>query len=84
MQKKQKRPRSSKSPKLIPIKSEIGAVELLVFDERINAVSRSAAITPNEIAVRIFSARVHRKPAAPMVLGLLLCCGLIEITLLPR
>ena len=84
MQKKQKRPRSSKSPKLIPINREIGAVALLVFEERINAVSRSAAITANEIAVRIFSARVQAEAAAPMVLGLLLCCGLIEITLLPR
>jgi hypothetical protein len=84
MQKKQKRPRSSNSPKLTPIKSEIGAVELLVFDERTNAVRRRAAITPNEIAVRIFSARVQAEAAAPMALGLLLCCGLIEITLLPR
>jgi hypothetical protein len=55
-----------------------------VFDERTNAVRRRAAITPNEIAVRIFSVRVQAEAAAPIVLGLLLCCGLIEITLLPR
>lgn len=84
MQKKQKRPRSSSKPKLIPIKSEIGAVELLVFEERIKAVVRSTAITEKEIAVRIFSARVQAEAAAPMVLGLLLCCGLVEITPLPK
>lgn len=84
IQKKQKRPRSSSNPKLIPIKSDIGAVELLVFEERINAVTRSAAMMPKEIAVRIFSARVQAEAATPKSSRLLLCCGLIEITLLPR
>ncbi|MEY4290878.1 MAG: hypothetical protein RL130_820 [Actinomycetota bacterium] len=84
MQKKQKRPRSKRSPKLIPINREIGAVELLVLDERIKAVKRSAAITAKEIAVRIFSARVHAEAATPEFPRLLLCCGLLEITLLPR
>jgi hypothetical protein len=49
----------------MPIKSDIGAVELLVFDERRNAVSSSAAITPKDIAVRTFSARVHAETATP-------------------
>jgi hypothetical protein len=84
MQKKQKRPRSSNNPKLIPIRSDIGAVELLVFDERIKAIRRRVAINPKEIAVRIFSARVHAEAATPEAPRLLLCCGFIEITLLPK
>jgi hypothetical protein len=39
----------------MPIRSEIGAVELEVLDERMNARRRSAAITTKEIAVRTFS-----------------------------
>lgn len=54
------------------MRSEIGAVELLVFEERINAVSSSAAITTKEIAVRIFSARVHAEAAASGLPKLLL------------
>jgi hypothetical protein len=54
MQKKQKRPRSSKSPKLIPIRSEIGAVPEFSPCERRKAVKRRPAIIANEKAVRIF------------------------------
>ena len=84
MQKKQKRPRSSNNPRLIPIRRETGAVELDVFEERINARRRSAAITPKEIAVRTFSLAVHAEAATPGSPGLLLCVGRVEITLLPR
>jgi len=35
----------------MPIRSEIGAVELEVLDERMNARRRSAVITTKEIAV---------------------------------
>ena len=65
IQKKQNRPRSSSKPRLTPIKSEIGAVEEFSDDESTNAVANSAAITPSEIAVRIFSARVHTGRRAP-------------------
>jgi hypothetical protein len=73
MQKKQKRPRSRRRPRLIPIRREIGAVELDVFEERIKARRRSAAMTAKEIAVRIFSLRVHAEAATPEVPRLLPC-----------
>jgi hypothetical protein len=56
----------------MPIRSEIGAVELEVLDERINARRRSAAITAKEIAVRTFSLRVHAEAATPVFPRLLL------------
>jgi hypothetical protein len=57
----------------MPIRSEIGAVELLTLEERMNAVRSKAAITAKEIAVRIFSARVHAEAATPGLPELLLC-----------
>jgi hypothetical protein len=57
----------------MPIRSEIGAVELDVFDERRKARRRSAAMTAKEIAVRIFSLRVHAEAATPEVPRLLPC-----------
>ncbi len=84
MQKKQKRPRSSKRPKLIPINSEIGAVEFSRFEERIKAVARRAAITKKEMPVRIFSCLVHKESAAPGLPELLLFRFKDEITVLPR
>jgi hypothetical protein len=68
----------------MPIRSEIGAVELEVLDERMNARRRSAAITAKEIAVRTFSLAVHAEAATPGSPRLLLCVGRVEITLLPR
>jgi hypothetical protein len=56
----------------MPIRSEIGAVELDVLEERINARRRSAAITAKEIAVRTFSLRVHAEAATPVFPRLLL------------
>jgi hypothetical protein len=56
----------------MPIRSEIGAVELEVLDERINARRRSAAITAKEITVRTFSLRVHAEAATPVFPRLLL------------
>jgi hypothetical protein len=68
----------------MPIKSEIGAVELLVLEERINATDRSRTITANEIKVRIFSARVQAEAAASELPKLLLCVEKVVITLLPK
>ena len=51
---------------------EIGAVELLVFDESTYARRSKAAITTNETAVRIFSLRVHVKAATSESVRLLL------------
>ena len=62
----------------------MGAVELLVFEERINAATSSAVITTNEIAVRNFSARVHAEAAASGLPKLLLCVEKVVITLLPK
>jgi hypothetical protein len=84
IQKKQKRPRSSSKPKLIPIRREIGAVEFSRFEERMKAVTRRAAITKNEMPVRIFSCFVHKESAAPGLPGLLLFRFCVEITVLPR
>ena len=72
IQKKQKRPRSNSKPKLMPISKEIGAVELLVFDESTYARRSKAATTTKEIAVRIFSLRVHVKAATSESVRLLL------------
>jgi len=74
MQKKQNLPLSSSKPKLTPMSNEIGAVLLLVFEESRYEVSNRAAITPREIAVRIFSALVHSEAAASESPKLLLCC----------
>jgi hypothetical protein len=57
----------------MPIKSEMGAVELAVLEERVNARSNNPAMTAKEIAVRIFSARVHAEAATPGLPELLLC-----------
>jgi hypothetical protein len=57
----------------MPIRREIGAVELEVLEERIKASSSSAAMTTKEIAVRIFSLRVHAEAATPEFLRLLPC-----------
>jgi hypothetical protein len=57
----------------MPIRREIGAVELEVFDERRKAIRRSAAMTAKEIAVRIFSLRVHAEAATPEFPRLLPC-----------
>ena len=84
IQKKQKRPRSSNSPKLIPISNEIGAVEFSRFEERINATPRRAVITAKEIAVRIFSLLLHKESAAPGLPGLLLSRFSEEIRVIPR
>jgi len=43
------------------------------LEERINAVRSKAAITAKEIAVRIFSARVHAEAATPGLPELLPC-----------
>jgi hypothetical protein len=56
----------------MPISKEIGAVELLVFDESTYERRSKAAITTNEIAVRIFSLRVHVKAATSESVRLLL------------
>jgi hypothetical protein len=56
----------------MPIRSEIGAVEFDVLEERMNARRRSAAITAKEIAVRTFSLRVHAEAATPVFPRLLL------------
>ena len=55
------------------MRREIGAVELDAFEERIKARRRSAAMTAKEIAVRIFSLRVHAEAATPEVPKLLPC-----------
>jgi hypothetical protein len=68
----------------MPIKSEIGAVEFSRFEERINAVARSAAITKREMPVRIFSCLVHEESAAPGLPGLLLSRFNVEIRMIPR
>jgi hypothetical protein len=68
----------------MPIKSEIGAVEFSRFEERMKAVARSAAITKNEMPVRIFSCLVHKEPAGPGLPGLLLSRFNVEIRMIPR
>ena len=50
----------------------MGAVEFAVLEERVNARSSSPAMTAKEIAVRIFSLRVHAEAATPGLPGLLL------------
>ena len=62
----------------------MGAVELLVFEERIKAVRSKAAITANEIAVRLFSVRVQVEAATPELPELLLSVEKVVITLLPK
>jgi hypothetical protein len=57
----------------MPIRREIGAVELEVFEERMKAKRSSAAMTAKEIAVRIFSLRVHAVAATPELPRLLPC-----------
>ena len=49
----------------------MGAVELAVLEERVNARSSSPAMTAKEIAVRIFSFRVHAEAATPALPELL-------------
>ena len=68
----------------MPIKSDIGAVELLVFEERIKAVRRRAIITPKDITVRIFSARVQAETTTPELPELLFWPTTVEITGLPK
>jgi hypothetical protein len=68
----------------MPIRRENGAVEFSRFEERIKATPRRAAITANEIAVRIFSCLVHKESAVPELPGLLLFRFSVEITVLPR
>jgi hypothetical protein len=57
----------------MPIRREIGAVDLDVFEERMKAKRSSAAMTAKEIAVRIFSLRVHAEAATPELPRLLPC-----------
>jgi hypothetical protein len=54
MQKKQNRPRSRSRPRLIPIKSEIGAVPEFSPWERRKAVNNRPRTMAREIAVLIF------------------------------
>jgi len=68
----------------MPIRREIGAVEFSRFEERINAVSRRAAITKRETPVRIFSCLVQKESAAPGLPGLLLFRFKDEIRVIPR
>jgi len=68
----------------MPIRSEIGAVEFSRFEDRTNAVARSAAMTKKEMPVRIFSCLVHKEPAAPGLPGLLLSRFNVEIRVIPR
>jgi hypothetical protein len=65
MQKKQKRPRSRRRPRLTPIKSEIGAVPAFSPLDRKKARIRRAEMIANEIAVRIFSRLLHAELEDP-------------------
>ena len=62
----------------------MGAVDEFSDEERMKAVPNSAAITPSEIAVRIFSVRVHTGRRAPRLSGLFSDCCEVLITQLPK
>lgn len=66
------------------MRSEIGAVELLVFEESRKASSKNPAIIKKEIAVRIFSVRLHAETATPVSPELLFWLVIVEITELPK
>ena len=84
MQKKQKRPLSSKRPRLTPIKSEIGAVPAFSPFESWNAVTSRPTTIESEIAVLIFWPRVHAELEVPSESGPPAACRVFVITLLPR
>jgi hypothetical protein len=84
MQKKQKRPRSSKRPRLIPIKREIGAVPAFSPFESWKAVTSNPITIESEIAVLIFWPRVHAELEVPSESGPPAACRVLVITLLPR
>lgn len=84
IQKKQKRPRSNKRPRAVPINSEIGAVLACSPDDKTYARANNPTISAAETNVLIFSARVHSGATVSDSPRPLLCAMLLLITSYPK